>query len=130
MASKTINIRRLGFYGATLAGCGDKEDAREPLGRIGALPDGACERLSSLVYLNLALADTARGRDAMELAVRGDRDLVVAYTISAARSHAVLRSLRFTAVARSLNLGVSRLTTPNRRTIAVRLRIEDAVPMC
>ena len=110
MVSETINIRRLGLVGAVLAGCGAKEDARALLSRIGALPVGTWGRLSSLVYLNLALGDTGRGLDAMERAVQGDRDLVVAHTISSLRFDAVRRSPRFAAVVRKLNLDVARLT--------------------
>jgi serine/threonine-protein kinase len=109
----TTNPRRLGFYGWVLGAGGARDDALALLRRVEALPADTWGRYSSLTFLYLAVGDTARALDALDLAAARGGDLVLAQAISSPRFDPVRGSARFAAAMRRFNLDLSRVTAPD-----------------
>ena len=109
----TTNVRRLAFHGSVLAVSGAADDARAILRRVESLPSGTWGRNSSLLYLYLALGDTARALDALERAAASDGDLVLAQAISMPLFDRIRANQRFAVAMRRFNLDVPRVTAPD-----------------
>ena len=108
----TTNPRRLGIYGWMLGVAGARDEARAILRRVEAMPATTWGRNSALMYLYLGVGDTARAFDAVDRAIAGDGDLILAQTITSPLLDGFRANPRFAPAMRRFNLDPSLLTTP------------------